>query len=88
MIKIPTIRGASVRAIRQKTIVISNQGSKDPEFISETDNAVASVAIINYAFVPLLDESGSVVAILQLINKNGDITDMDRVYCYKEKFDS
>lgn len=79
IIKLQAIHGATVNAIKSKAPSISNSGCKDPEFNSETDNAISQIVIKNFAYVPLLDERDEVVGVLQLINKEGQITDGHRV---------
>jgi hypothetical protein len=74
-------QGLTVEAIRKKQIIITQSGSKDIGFKSETDNVSRYLQIYNMVCVPLINESKTVVAVMQLINKiDGDINDKDRVY--------
>ena len=69
-----------MESIRKKQIIITQTGAKDIGFKSETDNVSRYLQIYNMVCVPLINESKSVVAVMQLINKlDGEINDKDRV---------
>ena len=78
--KYPLGIGISGEVYKTKKIFRSNVGKLEPIYNELIDNAANGPRPKNLLFLPLFSKDGSIIGILQLINKiNGDVLASDEV---------